>query len=136
MINKRTLRDLNLAKTTALPAAGATANSASIDTAFENPGRIAEGPELLVELPATPSLADTKSITLTVQDSADNVTFAAVADLPVITVGPAAGGTGGAAVERQFKLPIGARRYLRLAAAVEAAGGANSAISSTVSVVF
>ena len=122
-------------KTLALPAAGATAYSVAIDTATSSAGR-ASHVALRVTCPATPSLADTKSITLVVQDSADNATFVAVADLPPIVIGPAAGGTGGAAVDRRFKVPGGLRQYFRLSATVDAAGGANTAIIAQINLLF
>lgn len=134
LINKRDTKDLNHSVSKALPAAGASATSDALDPATTTPGRI-PNVELLVELPATPALVDAKTISLTVQDSADGVTFAAVSDIPAITV-TGAGGAGGVEVSRQFKLPIGLRRYVRLASTVEAAGGVNTAISATLSLVF
>ncbi len=134
MLNVRTLQDLNLQVTTALPAANANNNSASIDTAEVNPGRV-PGVELLMSMPATPSLVDAKTITLTLQDSADNATFNNVVDVPAQVV-TGAGGVGAAALSYQFKLPIGLRRYVRLNAAVLAAGGDNTAISTTLAFVF
>jgi hypothetical protein len=134
--NKRTLRDANLSVSHALPAAAASNNTSAIDTAQDNSGRIDfPGVELLIELPATPSLVDAKTVTLTLKDSADNSSFSAVADVPaqVVTGG---GGVGGAALAYQFKLPIGLRRYLRLDAAVLTAGGDNTAISYALSFVF
>ena len=136
MIDKRTLRDTSLAKTKALPAANASNTSDVLDLTSVNPGRTAGDQfELLVELPATPSLVDTKKVTLTIEDSADNSTFAAVADLPVITV-TGAGGAGGTAVEHRFTPPASLRRYIRLAQTVEASGGDNTAKSATLSLVF
>jgi hypothetical protein len=134
MLNQRTLRDANLSVSTALPAAGASATSASIDTANINPGRVPEV-EGIIELPATPSLVDAKTVTLTLKDSADNITFNAVADVPAqVTTGT--GGTGGPAIAYQFKLPIGLRRYIALQADVLTAGGSNIAISSSLGLIF
>jgi hypothetical protein len=131
--NSRTLRDLALLATLALPAAGATNFTAGIDTCEVNPGRSLDV-ELLVELPATPALAAGQTITLTVQDSADGANFAAVADLPPIVVTSA--GAGGAAVERRFKLPIGTRRHLRLQQAASATAGNNTAVVGSIGFVF
>ena len=138
MTNVKTLRDVNLAKSKALPAAAATNYSDSIDTGGAQPGRI-EGmsesdPELLIELPATPSLVDAKTVTLTLQDSADNVTFADQADIPAM-VALGAGGAGAGAISRSFKFPVGLARYVRLKQAVLTAGGDNTAISSTLSII-
>lgn len=134
MINKRTLRDANLAKSKALPAANATNYSDAIDLGSASSGRL-EGFEIAVEMPATASLADTKKITQTLQDSADGVTFADVADVPPI-VSTGASGAGAAAVERRFKAPIALRQFIRLKQNVEASGGDNTAVISTLSVIF
>lgn len=129
LLDQKGLTDVNLSVSKALPAAGASNQSASIDLGTTSGGRVPRV-ELQVILPATPSLVDTKTITLTVKDSADNSSFAAVADLPPIVV-TGAGGTGGPAVDRSFKLPLGIRKYVYLDQAVLAAGGDNTAISST-----
>jgi len=131
---QRTLRDRNLSVTQALPAAGANNNSASIDLVTTTPGRDSDV-EFIIELPATPSLVDAKTITITLQDSADNANFAAVADVPAQVV-TGAGGVGAAALAYQFKLPIGLRRYVRINSAVLAAGGDNTAISASLSLLF
>ncbi|MEA3186221.1 MAG: hypothetical protein QOD99_51 [Chthoniobacter sp.] len=134
LLDLKALRDANLVASIALPAAGAAANTAALNLGTTTPGRVPRV-ELLVSVPATPSLVDAKTIIHTVQDSADGVTFAAVADLPTITQ-LGAGGVGAAAVSRQFKLPIGLKQYVRLNSAVLAAGGDNTAISATLALVF
>jgi len=129
----RRLGDQNLIVITALPAAAATANGASLDLGDIFIGTLADRVEVVVSVPATPSLADTKNATLTLQDSADNATFAAIASLaPLIVTG--AGGAGAAAASRRYKLPPGTRRYLRLSSAVDSAGGSNIAVSATLQV--
>lgn len=134
-MNTRLLEDKNLQATVNLPAAGASAITPSLDTATETPGRI-ENVELRVQLPATPALTEAKDITLTVKDSADDITFAAVAEIPATTVTGAAAAAGGSAVDLRYKLPIGLRRYVRLDADVEADGGANTDVSATIGFVF
>ena len=135
MLNIRTLQDANLRVTKALPAAAAANFSDPIDMKTAIPGRVALPVELSVTLPATPALADAKTITLTVKDSPDNVTFSPVAELPAI-VSTGAGGLGAAALDRRFKLPIALNRYVRLDAAVLAAGGDSTAVSATLALVF
>jgi hypothetical protein len=134
MTNQRTLIDANLQVVTALPAAGASALSTSLDTYGDNPGRIPDV-EIFLSVPATPSLVDAKTIIYTLQDSADNSSFATVADAPSYT-STGAGGVGAAALAKQFKVPIGTRRYLKMNAAVLAAGGDNTAISFTWGMIF
>lgn len=117
-------------KTKALPAAGASASTSSLQL---NTGPHIEGFEIRVEIPALPSLADTKKATTTLEDSADNVTFAAIPELATI-VQTGAGGAGAAAALREVRLPSSFRGYLRATVAVEAAGGDNTAKSLTLSI--
>ena len=126
----RRLADPSLVVTTALPAAGATSNSSSLDLGNTPIGAFADLMEVVVSIPATPSLADTKNITLTLQDSADNSTFAAIAAEATLVV-TGAGGAGAAAASRRVKFPPTTRRYVRLSAAVDSAGGSNIAVSTT-----
>ncbi|HEX3817533.1 MAG TPA: hypothetical protein VHW03_04525 [Chthoniobacterales bacterium] len=134
MLNIRTLRDANLTVTKALPAQNSTNASSSIDTANANPGRV-PNVEGLILLPATPSLANGQTVTLTFKDSADNSSFAASADVPAQVV-TGAGGVGAAALSYQFKLPIGLRRYIRVDATTSATTGDNTAVSYTLGLVF
>lgn len=129
------IRDEQLKVTKALPAAAATNYSDSIDLRDSAPGIKMRNAEIEVALPATPSLVDDKTITLTLQDSADDSTFADIEQLAAIVV-TGAGGGGGSAVTRKFKLPEDVKRYVRLKQAVLTAGGSNVAISTTVSVVY
>lgn len=126
------LNDARLIKTTALPAANATANGASIDLETT----IADNAlfEASLSVPATPALADTKLITFTLQDSADNSTFAAIAGLSTLVVTGTA--SGGPATERIVRLPPTTRRYIRASAAVETGGGNNTAVSFTLALNF
>jgi hypothetical protein len=129
------IRDTNLKKTKALPAAAATNYGDSIDLLDSAPGIKLRNAQIEVALPATPSLVDAKTVTLTVQDSADNSTFAAIPTLSTI-VATGASGAGAAAITRKFKLPEDARRYIRLKQDVLTAGGDNTAISTTLSVIY
>jgi hypothetical protein len=129
------IRDTNLKKTKALPAAAATNYSDSIDLLDSAPGIKMRNAEIEVALPATPSLVDAKTVTLTLQDSADNSTFAAIPTLATV-VATGASSAGAAAVTRLFKLPETARRYIRLKQDVLTAGGDNTAISTTLSVIY
>lgn len=135
MLNVRSLKDANLLVTKALPAAAASNTSDTIDLGTTTPGRLADPcPEILIELPATPSLVDAKTVTLTLEDSADGSSFATLASFPAIVV-TGSSGAGGGAVEQRVKIPIECRRYIRLAQAVLTGGGSNVAISSTLSIV-
>jgi len=126
----RRLEDINLTKTKALPAAAATNYSDAIDFGSNRIGPLADDVEVVVSVPALPSLVDAKTLIITVQDSADNSSFAAVAGTPVITL-TGAGGVGASALDTRFKLPPLTRQYVRFSQAVLTAGGDNTAVSVT-----
>lgn len=126
-------RDGLLTVTKALPAAAATAYTDSFDIGHATLGAVGDIIEIEASLPALPSLADTKTCTVTFQDSADNSTFAAITGLSTFVVTGVATGQGSAAATRQVRLPSGTRRYVRASAAVESSGGDNTAKSLTLS---
>lgn len=125
------MRERQTIKTVALPAAGASAATASLDfgTALPGPQKIT----LALELPALPSLVDDKTVTLEVEDSADNATFAPIPGTGNMSV-VGAGGAGAAAKTFRLNLPPVFRRYVRAKATVLAAGGDNTAKSLTLAV--
>lgn len=121
----RNQKDYLLISTKALPAAGATANGDSIDLgASSSP----EAVQFNLSVAAVPALVDAKTIIYTFEDSADNSSFAAIAELSTVT-STGAGGVGAAAVDRNVYLPPSVRRYVRVSATVLAAGGSNIAVS-------
>src|ERR1700675_3091270 len=123
--NKRTLRDVNLQVTKALPAAAASNSTDVIDTTEANPEFLDSlDIEARFELPATPSLVDAKTVTLTLEHSSDNSSWGTNTDV-VAQVTTGTGGGGGPAIDYQFKLPKGCKRYIRMGQAVLAAGGSN-----------
>lgn len=127
------LKDANLIKTVALPAAAASAHTEVIDL-MQGPY---QEPRFEVELsfPALPSLADGKTASATLEDSADGMTFAAIAALePLVVTG--AGGDGSALAVRKVRIPSDTRRYLRAALAVDADGGDNTAEKFSLALVF
>ena len=128
----RLITDAQQKITRSLPAAGANNDSAAFDL---GEGWKGENYEVQVELPALPSLADTKTCTVTFQDSADGQNFAAIAELATLVV-TGAGGVGSAAAKRTVRIPDSARRYLRINCAVAAAGGDNTAKSATLRLLF
>lgn len=125
------MRERQTIKSIALPAAGASAVTASLDfgTALPGPQKIT----LALELPALPSLANTKTATLEVEDSADNSSFAPIPGTGNMSV-VGAGGTGAAAKIFRLNLPPVFRRYVRAKATVQADGGDNTAQSLTLAV--
>jgi hypothetical protein len=127
--------DSRLLVTTPLPAANANVTSASIDLTCVTAGRIPRV-EVDIQVPATPALTNTDTITLTLMDSADNITFAADAWAPVFVITGATANPGGLASDFRIKLPIGVKRYIALNAAVSAGGGSNIAVSTQLALVF
>lgn len=130
-LSNRSIQDALLTVATALPAAAANVSSVGIDLGQPTAFPINEKVELELSVPATPSLVDAKTIIYTFQDSADNITFAAIPELATLT-STGAGGVGAAAVLRNVKLPSSTRKFVGVNAAVLAAGGSNIAISFTV----
>lgn len=129
------MKDAKLITTKAFPAAGADNSHDGIDIGpINDPGHIVpDGVEIEIVWPALANLVDTKTITFTVQDSADNSSFATIEIVKVIT---GAGGVGVAAGSETYRLPANTRRYVRVNQAVLAAGGDNTASSSTVSIII
>lgn len=126
----RLIRDALLVVTRTLAAANANNDSTSIDLGDVTPVLHGQNHELSLEIPATPALADATSATITVEDSADNSSFAAVAGVATL-VRTGAGGVGAAALTRVVRLPSTVRRYIRVNTAVANAGGDNTAIVFT-----
>lgn len=130
----RNRRDANFEVTKALPAAGANHNTDALDLE-QTLGGLLENIAFEIEIPALPDLEDDKTLTVAVQDSADNVSFAAL-DPAITTILTGAGGAGSAAKTVRFRLPPNARRYVALNLAVLTAGGDNTAKSVTFRALF
>lgn len=130
----RNIRDAAKVGTLAVPAAAANISGAAVDLEQVN-GGIMENVDFEIAIPALPSLADAKSLTVTVQDSADGTTFANLDPSQVTTV-TGAGGAGSAAKTVRFRMPPQARRYIGLNLAVAASGGDSTAKSVTLSALF
>ena len=127
------LKDAELINTVALPAAAATATTEPFNLTQKPPHECHFEVELTLQ--ALPSLADTKKATVTLEDSVDGITFAAIAALASLEV-IGAGGAGAATITRKVRLPSDVRQYIRAKVAVEAAGGNNTAKSLTMALVF
>jgi hypothetical protein len=130
----RNLRDAAFVATKALPAAAATAYTDSLDLA-QTTVQSLEQIEFEIAVPALPALVEAKTVTISVQDSADNSSFAAV-DPAITTVITGGTGNGAAAKTVRFRLPSQTRRYVRLSLVVLTAGGDNTGVSATLSALF
>ena len=130
--------DPAFSKTTAFPAAGASNQSASFDLGAHGnaaTGIFTEGIEAQISWPTLAALADTKNVLFTLQDSADNASFASVNPLITKTI-TGAGGIGVAAGAVKFRIPAGVRQFMRVQATEDAAGGVITASSYTFSLLF
>lgn len=125
------IKDENLSKTKALPAAGASASTDSVDLGADRVGPVGNEVEVHITVPDLANLADDKDLTITFEDSADDSSWAAIAEAPVFTL-TGAGGSGASGITRRIYLPPSTRRYFRVTAVVEAAGGDNTASSLSV----
>jgi|GEM_PF-1281378 len=129
----RRLRDNVLTAVIALPAAAGTVVSPSIDFQTTVLGVAGDDLEYELNIPAAPSLADAATLICTLQDSADNVTFAAISGVGTQTM-TGAGGVGAPAKLFRGRLPGATRRYFRASIIESAAGGDNSAVSATLAI--
>lgn len=125
----RTHRDILKQVVTALPAQNTANQTGAIDLEQTIGGEI-EAIALELAIPATPSLANGQTVTFALQDSANGTDFAAT-DPAISTVITGASGEGAAAKTVRFRLPPGARRYVRLTQTASATAGNNTAVSTT-----
>lgn len=131
------MKDAALKVTQAFPAAGASNSTSGIDLKARGTpnGEIPAHTEVLVTIPTVAALADTKTLTVTFEDSDDNSTFASLnRSLPVYTL-TGAGGAGATGITPSFRLPPTVKRYLRATSAVASAGGTITGSSLTVEIV-
>jgi len=125
----RQVPDLLLTVVTALPAQNtSTSRSTAIDLGVAAPEQAGEMCELVVSVPAT-TTATGQTITITVQDSADNSSFAAVASLATLVLTGSSNAT--AATTRRWRLPSNVRRYVTINRATSSTTGDQTAISTT-----
>lgn len=128
MPNNYNLKDLQLDKTTALPASAASAQSSGIDLMNSANGDFVADLEVTVDAPAltTTELPDGKTMTYVIQHDTD-VAFGTVADLVTIGTQTGAGGVGAAAATYRAHLPTNVKRYIRAKATLVAAAGSPTA---------
>jgi hypothetical protein len=139
----RQIQDSTFSSTKAFPAAAANNNHSAFDlgqrTAVSgglDAGFQTEDCELLISAPATPNLADAKTIIFSIYDSADGSTYAVMPGFAAVLTLTGASGAGAAAASVRVRLPSTTRRYIRVNQAVLTAGGDSTALSSTVQLLF
>jgi hypothetical protein len=133
-VSERRLQDESVNQTVTLPSGNATKNTNSVDLGKALPFPITEAFHVKVST-TTATGANNKNITVKVQDSADNETFANIAELGSLTVTDA-NGAGFPAGSITVQLPPDTRRYVRAQATGEANGGDASDGNLTVSFLF
>lgn len=127
MPTQRIIKDANLHLEKYLPAAAATNYSASLDLGSANPGMSIEQTEFLVTLPALANNTDnSKTILITLQDSADDSSFADVTPLHQVQV-VGVTSTGSAATTYRLRAPSTVQRYVRFKQVVPSGAGDNTA---------
>lgn len=107
-------RDTEFITTKALPASAGSVNAAGFDV--RPSGDLVADCEMLISAPAltTTELPDTETMSYKVEDSADNITFALVADSVLVQTG--AGAAGAVAATQRFRFPTDVKRYVRVTA--------------------
>lgn len=131
----RLLTDALMRAVTALPAAGASNSSEAIDLRQKTAETIGESFEVQLIVPSLPALAENKTATFTFEDSEDGETFTPIPELATLVV---TGEAGGGAPEhvRTVRLPSSARQHIRVSQEVLAEGGDNTAVSTTLQLLF
>jgi hypothetical protein len=130
------IRDGNFVQTKAFPAAAATNYATAFDLGAAADGNDTRLYALEIAIPALANNTDnSKTILLTLQDSADNSSFANVAPLVQIQI-PGVTTTGSAAVTYVIYLPPSIRKYVRFSQVVAVGGGDNAASEVTYSLLF
>jgi hypothetical protein len=118
--NTRNIADLDLSVNVALPNAANTANTNGIDLGAVTPFPLTENFQVRISTTAATGAND-KNVTIVVQDSADNSTYANIATLGTTVINE--GSSAYAATTAIYSLPTITRRYVRASATGEANGG-------------
>lgn len=139
--NSRAVLDANYIVTRALPSSASTVYSSSLDLGDAVSGipyATTETINVQIVAPAlssSPKLADSGTVTYTLEDSADNSSFAAITGLSTL-VQTGAASAGAAAATRTIKLPPSTRRYIRLNVTSATSPGDMSTATATLQLAF
>lgn len=122
------LRDKSLILTAALPNGAAATTTNAIDLESGPASDFLANVEFELSVPAltTGQLADTQTITYTVETSATS-DFGSTTLLMSLQTVTGAGGAGASALTRRFKLPTNVQRYVRIKATKAGASNASTA---------
>ena len=129
--NVRNLADADLTVAVALPAAPGTVESGSVDL---GDAPHVSGAEIRVNVPALDAteLPDGETVTVTVEESDDDVSFAAARVVGVVT---GAAGAGAEAASFRYAPASTGARYHRLSAVSSAGAGDQSGSSAEIQIV-
>ena len=128
----RRVQDARLYANVALPNAANTVNTSGIDLGSSQPYPVTGDFEVVINLNGGAG-ANSKNINAVLQDSADNVTFANIAGLAMLTTTDN-NGAGYNVATRVHVLPPATRQYIRASATGEANGG--NAANSTMELIL
>jgi hypothetical protein len=126
-------KDVNFLVTRALPAQNTNANSSAIDLELAAPQFAGEYSEVEFYIPAT-TCATGQTITVTLQDSADNSTFTQIDECETLVLT----GVSNATAEKYFRwrLPRTCLRYIRVNIAMSSTTGDQTEFTSELALLF
>lgn len=116
-----------------LPAQNTNNNSTSLDLEIAAPYFAGEYAEVEFYIPAT-TCATGQTITVTLQDSADNSTFTQIDECETLVLTGVSNAT--AATTRRWRLPRTVLRYIRVNIAMSSTTGDQTAITSKLALLF
>ena len=123
-VSERRIEDAELTKNVALPIGATTANTAALDLGKAKPFPLTEAFHVKLTTEQATG-ANSKNITVKMQDSADGTTFADIDEVAPLVVTEYGGNYP--AGEQTVQLPPSTRRYIRAQATGESNGGDPSA---------
>jgi len=126
-------KDVNFIVSRTLPAQNSNNNSTALDLEIAAPYFAGEYSEVEFSIPAT-TCATGQTITVTLQDSADNSTFTQIDECETLVLTGASNAT--AAATRRWRLPRTCLRYVRVNIAMSSTTGDQTAITSKLSLLF
>lgn len=127
------MKDAALKVTKAFPAAGASNSSDPLDLKARGTpqGETPAHAEVWLTIPTVAALADTKTLTIQLEESDDNSTYSSTGTgLPSFVL-TGAGGAGATGYTAKIRLKPSAPRYLRATSTVASAGGTITGSSLT-----
>lgn len=132
-VDLRDMRDAAIEKSVAMPTSAGTSTSAGVDLQ-SNGANVRRNAELVIEAPLHASGVDTKTHTYTIEESDDDVTYAASANYAA-TVNTATA-SGFPAFEKRFPLFPTTKRYVRMVIVGNSGSGNTSSKNASIGLRF